>query len=82
MLKPFLYSQSDFVKKVVAIKIKALCTYNLMCQIISAKEEQADQAHESDSDDAVQYLNKPLFSVDIRTVMADAEQDVYGLAQN
>lgn len=41
LLKPFLYSPSDFVKRTVATKIKTLCSFNYANQIQQKRREKA-----------------------------------------
>ena len=44
LLKPFIYSSSDFVKRTVACKIKSLCAFNYVQQIQQKRKEKATNA--------------------------------------
>jgi hypothetical protein len=74
LLKPFLYSSSDYVKKKVAAKVENYACINLMHQI---KDKKSKSNEDAKKEDDLKYLNRQLFSISIKTVIEQAKKDNY-----
>ena len=68
-LKPFLYSQSDFVKRTIAMAINSLCECNLNFQMSSNNSEINLRSEMDKPSETIQFLAKRLYKIDLDEFM-------------